>query len=150
MLRPWLKARAERIMDRIKDYIVFSAWFSGLGYIALWPIMGDDVSGITMGAAIFCRDGSLGLLALMCNSAAPLRLPPGLNALGLLSALFVSTRLLVRIVRRSRRALRNRRRASDAVAECPPADDGPPPRAPRPRYPTVPARSHFGLRGVLH
>jgi hypothetical protein len=146
---PVIEARVGRIMDRIKDYIVFSAWFSGLGYMALWPVLADDASGMTMGAAIFCRDGSFGLFASICNSAAPLRLPPGLHALGFVAALFVWTRLLLFLVSRSRQALRKRRAASVAVAESLPAEAAPPPRAPCLRYPTVPARSHFGLRGVL-
>lgn len=65
-------------MNRIKDYSGFAAWFLGLGYLVLWPITAD--------------------------AAPALRLPPGLHALGFMSALYVAARVLADAVRRSRRA----------------------------------------------
>ena len=69
-------------MNRIKDYIGFAIWFAGLGYIVLWPVTSPDLGGKPFGASIFCRDASLSVLDLLCNSAHPLQLPPSLHALG--------------------------------------------------------------------
>jgi hypothetical protein len=81
-------------MNRIRDYAHFAAWYAGLGYIVLWPLTSSELGGRPFGAAIFCRDGALGLAELLCASARPLQMPPGLHALGSMSALFVTTRLL--------------------------------------------------------
>jgi hypothetical protein len=70
-----------------------------------------------------------------------LRLPPGLHALGFMSAIFVATRAVVDAVRRSRR------RSSPALV-LQSTDEAPsPPRKPSPLR-TVKPRTHFGLRGV--
>ena len=92
-------------MNRIKDYAGFAGWFAGLGYIALWPLTAPEFGGKPLGASIFCRDGTPSALDFLCNSADPLRLPPGLHAIGSLSAIFVMIQLLCYGVRRSRRAV---------------------------------------------
>ena len=138
-------------MNRIKDYTCFAACFAGLGYIVLWPITANELNGEAFGASILCRDGSFGLMDFVCSSSHPLRMAPGLHAIGFMSAIFVTTRLLLSAVKRSRRAVRARRSvaasasASSAV-EIP--DELPPARKLRlPRYAVKP-RTHFGLRGV--
>jgi hypothetical protein len=128
-------------MNRIKDYVCFAACFAGLGYIVLWPVTADE-AGASFGASIFCRDDGPAWLGFLCQSAQPLRLPPGLHALGFLSAVFVAIRAVVGAVKRSRR------RSSPAIA-LQSADETPPPlRKLRLPLRTVKPRTHFGLRGV--
>jgi len=128
-------------MNRIKDYAVFAGWFAGLGYIVLWPVTASDLGGKPFGASIFCRDGLPSLLDLLCNSAHPLHLPPGLHALGFLSAVFVTIRLLLNAIWRARRAVS----AVEGEASSP----APPPRRkPARPYRPVKPRTHFGLRGM--
>ena len=62
-------------MDRCKDYFGFAIWFTGFGYIALWPLTGHGIGGIGFGAAW--------------------TLPPTLQAIGMLSAVFVVLRAAV-------------------------------------------------------
>jgi hypothetical protein len=136
-------------MNRIRDYAHFAAWYAGLGYIVLWPLTSSELGGRPFGAAIFCRDGALGLAELLCASARPLQMPPGLHALGSMSALFVTTRLLAYAIRRSRRAGRTIRAAPLSIPERPVASPVPPIR----RMPPLPARqvkprTNFGLRGA--
>jgi hypothetical protein len=137
-------------MNRIKDYTGFVIWFAGLGYIVLWPVSSPDLSGRPFGASIICRDGTLGLLDSLCNSAHWLQLPPALHAIGSLSAIVVTVRLLLYAVRRWRRT------AGAGAAEAPatpapmPAAVSPSWRNPaRPLRPVKP-RTHFGLRGTPH
>ena len=132
-------------MNRIKDYVRFVIWFAGLGYIVLWPVTSPDLSGKPFGASIFCRDGAPGLTDFLCNSAHPLQLPPGLHAIGFLSAVFVTTRLLVHAIRRARRAA-----GSNAVGIPAAIAPPPPPRKPAPPRRPVKPRTHFGLRGMPH
>ena len=134
-------------MNRIKDYSGFAAWFVGLGYIVLWPLTTSDLGGQPFGASVMCRDNTPKLLDFMCYSSHSLAMPPGLHALGFVSAIFVTTRLLISGVKRSRRAVK--RHTSRSLPAAPILDE-PPPRKPQPRRPTVKARTHFGLRGVLH
>jgi hypothetical protein len=136
-------------MDRIKDYFGFIGWFAGLGYIVLWPVTAADLGGKPFGHSIFCFESSTSLVDFLCNSAHPLQLPAGLHALGFLSAIFVTLRLLVHAFRRSRRrayaeaaataALAARISAKPAQAQRP---IGPP------RRPPVKPRAQFGLRGM--
>lgn len=133
-------------MNRIKDYSCFAACFVGLGYIVLWPITANEMGGEAFGASIFCRDGSFGLMDFVCSSSQPLRMAPGLHAIGFMSAIFVTTRLLLSAVKRSRRAVRARRSASAAVQT--PDEPPPPRRKPLPPYRPMKPRTHFGLRGV--
>jgi hypothetical protein len=102
-------------MNRVWDYIGFAVWFAGLGYIVLWLL------------------GSPGHLVL----------PPGLQAVGVASAMLVPVRLLLRVVSRRRGAPAAQPRKAAAVLR--------PPRR-KSSYPlrSVKARSHFGLRGVPH
>jgi hypothetical protein len=138
-------------VNRIKDYSDFAAWFSGLGYIALWPLTSPDLGGKPFGASLLCRDGSLSLLDLLCNSAHPLQLPPALHGLGILAAAFVTVRLLLYAVRRLRRAAAARAaEASALVAQTPVAIQPPPRRKPAPARRPVKPRTHFGLRGMPH
>jgi hypothetical protein len=127
-------------MNRIKDYVCFATCFAGLGYVALWPITADEAGG-SFSASMFCRGDGPDWLGFLCQSAQPLRLPPGLHALGFMSAVFVTTRALVGAMKRSRR------HSSPALA-LQSADGTPPPRKPRPPLRTVKPRTHFGLRGV--
>jgi hypothetical protein len=138
-------------MNRIRDYTGFATWFSGLGYIVLWPLTSPDLGGKPFGASIFCRDNSLSLLDLLCNSAHPLQLPPALHALGFLSTVFVTVRLLVYAVRRSRRAAgSSAAEASALIARSPVAIQKPQRRKPAPPLRPVKPRTHFGLRGMPH
>lgn len=135
-------------MNRIKDYSCFAACFAGLGYIVLWPITANEIDGEAFGASIFCRDGSFGLMDFVCSSSQPLKMAPGLHAIGFMSAIFVTTRLLLSAVKRSRRAVRARRSASASAAVQTPDEPPPPARKLRlPRYAVKP-RTQFGLRGV--
>lgn len=134
-------------MNRIKDYTCFAACFAGLGYIVLWPITANEMDGEAFGAAIFCRHGLFGLLDFVCGSNHPLRMAPGLHAIGFMSAIFVAMRLLVSAAKRSRCAVRARRSASASAAAQTP-DELPPVRKPRRLRATVKPRTHFGLRGV--
>jgi hypothetical protein len=127
-------------MNRIKDYVCFATCFAGLGYVALWPITADEAGG-SVSALMFCRGGGPDWLGFLCQSAQPLRLPPGLHALGFLSAIFVTARALVGAVRLSRR------RSSPIISLQSP-DEMPPPRKPRPPLRTIKPRAHFGLRGM--
>jgi hypothetical protein len=136
-------------MNRIKDYVCFAICFVGLGYIALWPVTSPDLGGRPFGAALFCRDTPLGALDFLCHSALPLQLPPNLHVLGFLSALFVTVRLLLRALKRSRRAAGAD--AADLSARVPRMPDAvaPPPRQKPLRLPRpVKSRTHFGLRGM--
>lgn len=69
-------------MNRCKDYICFAAWFTGLSYMALWPITAHGVGGIGLGAAWM--------------------LSPMLHALGFMAALFVGARIAIMSFRRWR------------------------------------------------
>ena len=131
-------------MNRIKDYGGFVGWFAGLGYIVLWPVTAVDLGGKPFGASIFCQDCSPGLVDFLCKSAQPLHMPPGLHVLGFLSAMFVTIRLLVYAIRRTRRVAG----ANVPEARIPAASAPPPLRKPAPPHRTVKPRTHFGLRGV--
>lgn len=136
-------------MNRVRDYGNFAVWFVGLGYMALWPLCSPDANGRPFGASLFCHDVA-GVLNLLCNSEHPLRLPAGLQMLGLLSAVFVVLRLLVRAARRSRRAAVTPSVDISALLARLPATSPPPPcrkRPARPQHPVRP-RSQFGLRGA--
>ncbi len=132
-------------MSRIKDYAGFVGWFAGLGYIVLWPITSDSLSGKPFGASIFCRDGAFSMPDFVCNSPHPLQMPEGLHALGFLSALFVTTRLMVHAYKSSRRAAGLGKQPPMTTAS---AAAVPPPRKPSPQRPKVTPRTHFGLRGT--
>jgi hypothetical protein len=137
-------------MNRIKDYAGFAGWFAGLGYIVLWPVTAADLGGKPFGASIFCRDGAPGLTDFLCNSSHPLQMPPGLHALGFLSAVFVTTRLLIYAIRRPRRAGgKDAIMSANATPALPTEAIAPPPlRKPPPQRHAVKPRSHFGLRGM--
>ena len=135
-------------MNRIKDYIGFAIWFAGLGYIALWPVTSPDLGGKPFGASILCREASLRVLDLLCHSTLPLQLPPSLHALGLLSTGFVTVRLLLRALKRSRRAAGARAADMSALATRLPDAVAPPRRKPLRVVRPVKPRTHFGLRGM--
>jgi hypothetical protein len=100
-------------MNRVWDYIGFAVWFAGLGYIAMWLL------------------GSPGHLVL----------PPGLHAIGVVSAMFVPVRLLFRAVARKQAA------HTPVHPRMPAAVMRPTWRKQAPRR-AVKLRSHFGLRGM--
>jgi hypothetical protein len=136
-------------MNRIKDYAGFVGWFAGLGYIVLWPVTSTELGGKPFGASIFCRDSSPSMLDLLCNSANPLHLPPGLHALGFLSAVFVTIQLLYYAIRRSRGT--NRQSAAKPSSPVAPTQIVlPRPRKQNFKPPLRPVkpRTHFGLRGI--
>jgi hypothetical protein len=135
-------------MNRIRDYTGFATWFCGLGYIALWPVTSPDLGGKPFGASIFCRDTSLSVLDLLCNSAHPLQLPANLHALGFLSAIFVAVRLLLYAIRRSRRAIASRAAGMSALMTRLPDAVALLRRKPAPPLRPVKPRTHFGLRGM--
>ena len=133
-------------MNRVRDYIGFAIWFSGLGYVALWPVTSPDSDGKPFGASIVCHDVSLNVLDLLCNSAHPLQLPPSLHALGLLSTLTVALRLFCYAFKRSRRAIVTPAVDISALLARLPGRIPPPRRKPaRPPRPVKP-RAQFGLR----
>jgi hypothetical protein len=137
-------------MNRIKDYAGFVGWFAGLGYIVLWPVTSAELGAKPLGASIFCQDGSPSILDLLCNSANPVQLPPGLHALGFLSAVFVTIQLLCFAIRRSRRTIRQR---ADASSPAPLTQTALPLARKqnfRPPLRPVKPRTHFGLRGMPH
>jgi hypothetical protein len=139
-------------MNRIKDYAGFIGWFAGLGYIALWPVTAADLGGKPFGASVLCNDGALNLTDFLCKSAHPFVMPSGLHAIGCLSAVFVTTRLLTHAVRRTRRAVSKGAklgaRSGTSIAAPNLTAATPPPRKPAPIRSSVKPRSHFGLRGV--
>ena len=137
-------------MNRIKDYARFVGWFAGLGYIVLWPVTSPELGGKPFGASVFCRDGSPGMLDFLCNSANPVQLPPGLHALGFLSAVFVTIQLLCYAIRRSRRMSRSATPPGSPAVST--QDVLPRPRKQKPMPPLRPVkpRTHFGLRGRPH
>jgi hypothetical protein len=140
-------------MNRIKDYASVAARFAGLGYIVLWPLTSPELTGRAYGASAFCRDNSPGALDFLCNSAPTLQLPPGLHALGFMSAVYVIIRLLVYGIRRFRRS------AGPETTNSPPMPihriQIVTPRQTKWKAPPLPLRSvkpraHFGLRGMPH
>jgi hypothetical protein len=107
-------------MDRCKEYFCFAFSFAGLGTIVLW---------------------------LLTSRGHPLALSPALEEIGMLSAIFFITRMLLLAIRR----LRRQPTAPAAVAATPRLAAARPLRrkALRPPAPVKP-RSHFGLRGMPH
>jgi hypothetical protein len=138
-------------MNRIKDYAGFVGWFAGLGYIVLWPVTSPELGGKPFGASIFCRDASPSALDFLCNSANLVHLSPGLHAIGFLSAVFVTTRLLGYAVKRSRHA--GRPALAHFEGSGPLAKfmlSRPAKQKYRPPLRRVKPRKEFGLRGMSH
>lgn len=137
-------------MNRIKDYTNFAAWYVGLGYVVLWPVTSNGIGGKPFGAAILCDESARALVNLLCASARPLQMPLGLHALGFLSSVFVTIRLIHFAIRRSRR----RPGVTVPISFEPPgqplAAPVPPPRRRKPAPPVRPVkpRNQFGLRGL--
>jgi hypothetical protein len=141
-------ARGRAAMNRIKDYSGFVGWFAGLGYIVLWPITVDNLSGEPFGASIFCRDGPISVPDILCNSAHPLRMPLGLHALGFMSAMFVTVRLLIIAIRRTRRKAGARASTAPPIERISAILPPQPPRKPARLRHCVKPRKEFGLRGM--
>ncbi len=133
-------------MDRCKDYCGFVIWFAGIGYAVLWPFSANGGSGHPFGASIVCDDAHHGILAALCDLPRPFALPVGLHVLGLVAAIMVAARLLLRLLDRWRRrpgvvpAAALNVRLPGAIPTRPP----PPGR----RLRKVKPRKHFGLRGI--
>jgi hypothetical protein len=134
-------------MDRVRAYINFAVWFIGLGYIVLWPLTVHDSGIATLEASFICGGRSFAQLDMLCNPAYPLRLSPGLHLVGLVSVVCIVLRLLLRQVRRSRRALiaLTPRTLATRIPAALRSRKKPvcPPRLIKPR-------KHFGLRGIPH
>ena len=135
-------------MNRVGEYIRFATWFSGLGYMVLWPMTAQD-DGI---AAVSFACGqpfaqSFAIADFICGPRAGLHLSPGLHLAGMMSSAFVVACLALRPL------LRRRARAAGKGAQTLPAiihlrigkKSAPPPPH---RY--VRPRSHFGLRNAPH
>lgn len=136
-------------MNRVRDDSGFAVCFVGLGYIALWPFTSSDQGGTSFAAAVFCRAGTFSLPDLLCNLAHPVTLPPAMHVIGLAAAVFVALRLLLRAIRRRRRAPASGAGARSALAaRIPAANLRVPPRKPARWLRPVKPRSHFGLRGM--
>jgi hypothetical protein len=132
-------------MNRIKDYVTFTAWFAGLGYIVLWPMTAADLGGQPFGASVFCRDSPAAVLDALCNTERVLKMPAGLHVIGFLSAVYVTARLLWSGIKRSRRGAP----ASPVLLqEAQDSEAAPPRRSPPPPRSMVKPRAHFGLRGI--
>jgi hypothetical protein len=130
-------------MNRVGEYIRFAVWFSGLGYIVLWPMTAHD-DGIAV--ASFACGQSFVLADFICGPRAGLHLSPGLHLAGMMSSAFVVMCLVLRPLRR-----RRARAAGKDVQTAPVMihlrigkKSVPPPH----RY--VRPRSHFGLRNAPH
>lgn len=137
-------------MNRLREYTGFAVWFTGLGYVAIWPLSTSGSSGALFGASILCHaHPAFGMLSTLCNMTHPLSLSPTLHMLGLLSAIVVALGFVRRLLRRARRA--RAAKAIEARRDRIAAGSKPAPR-PRPprRLPRVKPRSQFGLRGVPH
>lgn len=132
-------------MNRIKDYVTFTAWFAGLGYIVMWPVTAADLGGQPFGASVFCRESSAAMLDALCNTERMLKMPSGLHVLGFLSAVYVTTRLLWSAIKRSRRGAHA---SSALMPEGQSPELAPSPRRKPPPRPMVKPRTHFGLRGI--
>jgi hypothetical protein len=148
-------------MNRVKDYLQFTVWFVGLGYLALWPLTAHDNGMAAFGAAFIC--GGHSLINMICDPAHALRLSPGLHLIGTMSAACVIVRLLLRqwchwrwqrcaptgaAADEGNPAERNpatglRANRWSAKLGRPSAPPSLPLRAVRPR-------THFGLRGAPH
>jgi hypothetical protein len=132
-------------MNRVGEYIRFAAWFSGLGYMALWPMTAQDDGSAVM--SIACGQ-SVALLDFICAPRAGLHLSPGLHLAGMMSSGFVLMCLALRPLRWRQRW---RARAGSEGAQTLEAivrlrigrKSAPPPPH---RY--VRPRSHFGLRNA--
>jgi hypothetical protein len=138
-------------MNRVRDYVQFAVWFIGLGYIVLWPLTAHDNDIAALGATLICGDALLGPVNLLCNPPRALHLSPGLHLIGLLSAVCVVVRVLLRQLRRSPRADGEADPTAAAAASRIPAV----PSRPAPQKPWCPPRpvkprKNFGLRGVPH
>jgi hypothetical protein len=138
-------------MNRIKDYTGFAIRFTGVGYIALWPLSSPSPNGDLFGAPLICRDGSFALVDFLCHSPHPLQLSISLHAVGFLAALFVITQFSLRTILRARRKrARTTVNASTLAARLPAKVLRPRRQKPiGPQHPVKP-RAQFGLRGMPH
>jgi hypothetical protein len=113
-------------MDRCKEYSCFALSFAGLGYIVLRLLTPFAPGGNAFGIA----------------AHSPV-LPPALNAIGAMAAIFAAARLLSFAVRRWR--------SQRLSAPLPQSAAASPLAVSRQFYrlpPPVKPRAHFGLRGV--
>jgi hypothetical protein len=125
-------------MNRFRDYSGFAVWFTGLGYIVMWPLTISDF-GQTASAAAMCPSGAA-QPGFLCDAAHAFMLPPGLHLVGLLASLFVTLRLLTMAIKLS---LRRRKASQVTPSIVAPARGQEPLRS----LTRVKPRAHFGLRG---
>ena len=149
-------------MNRVRDYIQFVICFVGIGYMVLWPLTAHDVRIALFSVASSCHAPAVRLIAVSCQSSHWLRLTPGLDLLGLASAVCVLVRLVLRCLVRWRYLaatgalsadarpddgsldLAVRRGTVDRIVALLRRSTSPPAPPPRPVRP----RNHFGLRGA--
>ena len=137
-------------MNRVKEYIRFAVWFSGVGYAGLWPLTAQDDGLAAVNMSFICHP--LPLLDFMCGSRAALHLSPGLHLAGMMSSASVVICVLLRPLRRRLRPAPSatprvtplQLARLRLVARILPKPAPPPPR----RY--VRPRAHFGLRNAPH
>jgi hypothetical protein len=129
-------------MSRVKDYAQFAAWFAGLGYVVLWPLITLDHDGVPFGSPLLCRPVAT-LFALACDPAHAPVLPGSLHALGLVCAIFLTLHLVVMARQRS-----VRRRIASGDLPKPLVLMMPRLRRRKPPLARVKPRKQFGLRGM--
>jgi hypothetical protein len=133
------------VMNRVLDYLGFTGWLLGIGYIVLWPLTLLD-HGAPFAASKIC---SVSPLAWLCHFPHPLTLPLGLQLIGILSAAWVCLRLALHAIARQRRARAYRAGVVSTLnTRTPAAVLRPPRRKMIPPLRQVKPRNHFGLRGT--
>lgn len=136
-------------MNRTKDYTGFAIRFTGLGYMALWPLSSPGSGGDLFGASLICRADAVALLDFLCHAPHPLQLSPALHVLGVMSAMFVVAQFSLRAIGRARRKHAAATVDASALVARLPAKVLRPRKAAGPPRPVKP-RAHFGLRGLPH
>jgi hypothetical protein len=138
-------------MNRVKDHIQFAVCFTGLGYVALWPLTAHTGAIAAFEADLIC--GGRFLTEAICRVAPMMTLSSGLHLLGLLSAVAVVLRYAAQRLVRFRRVAAP---AAVALAVSPARVAAmlklrmPKVRASGVKLRPVKPRREFGLRGLPH
>jgi len=135
-------------MSRFRDHLRFAIRFAGIGYAVLWPFSTLN-AGNLFGSALLCNASPP---AAICSLPHPVQFGLGLHAAGTLCALLTLVDLAILGVRQLRPQHSAAVSATSATGEGIAA--APPKRLRRRRLPpprrNLPARDHFGLRGLPH